>query len=43
MLLDVTHERVACEWWHLETVATPDDRQTLARTFQVADGAAHLT
>lgn len=43
MLLDVTHERVACEWWHLETVAVPDDRQTLARTFQVADGAAHLT
>lgn len=43
MLLDVTHERVVCEWWHLETVASPDGRQALARAFQVQDGAAHLT
>lgn len=43
MLLDVTHERVTCEWWHLETVASPDPRQVLARAFQVQDGAAHLT
>jgi alkaline phosphatase D len=42
MLLDVTHQRVACEWWHVETVSSPDSRQTLARTFEVRDGAAHL-
>ncbi|MBN8488938.1 MAG: alkaline phosphatase D family protein [Burkholderiales bacterium] len=43
MLLDVTHERVVGEWWHLETVTAPDAGQTLAMAYQVEDGAAHLT
>lgn len=43
MLLDVTHERVVCEWWHLNTVAVSDPGQTLAVAYQVQDGAGHLT
>lgn len=42
MLLDVTHERVVCEWWHLETVDSPDDRQHMAAAWEVRDGEARL-
>ena len=42
LLLDVTHERVVGEWWHLDTVAAPDPGQTMATAWQVQDGAAHL-
>lgn len=42
MLLDITHSRVVCEWWHVATVAQADVRQNLAAAFQVRDGMAHL-
>lgn len=42
MLLDITHQRVVCEWWHLNTVAVPDAGQKLAVAFQVLDGSARL-
>ncbi|HEX5687806.1 MAG TPA: hypothetical protein VFY73_27645 [Ideonella sp.] len=42
VLLDVTRERVVCEWWHLETVDAPDDRQTMAAAFEVRDDEARL-
>lgn len=43
LLIDVTCERVVGEWWHLETVASPDARQVLAAAFAVQDGAARLS
>jgi alkaline phosphatase D len=43
MLLDVTHQRVVCEWWHLNTVSAPDAGQSLAVAYQVLDGDQHLT
>ena len=42
MLLDVTHQRVVCEWWHLNTVSAPDAGQSLAVAYQVLDGDQHL-
>ena len=43
MLLDITHQRVVCEWWHLNTVAVPDAGQNLAVAYQVLDGSDRLT
>jgi alkaline phosphatase D len=42
MLLDISHSRVVCEWWHVATVAQVDARQTMAAAFQVRDGVGHL-
>jgi alkaline phosphatase D len=42
MLLDVTHQRVVCEWWHVDRVDQPDAGQSLAVAFQVQDGSARL-
>ncbi|TDM06140.1 MAG: hypothetical protein C4K60_15975 [Ideonella sp. MAG2] len=42
MLLDISHSRVVCEWWHVATVAQVDVRQTMAAAFQVRDGVGHL-
>jgi alkaline phosphatase D len=42
MLLDISHSRVVCEWWHVATVTQVDARQTMAAAFQVLDGVGHL-
>jgi hypothetical protein len=42
LLVDVDPSRVVCEWWHLNTVATIDNGQTLAVAFQVRDGQGRL-
>jgi alkaline phosphatase D len=42
MLLDVTPQRVVCEWWHLNTVAQPDAQQAMAVAYQVLSGEPHL-
>jgi alkaline phosphatase D len=38
MLLDITDDRVQCEWWHLDTVAAIDGNQTLAAVSRVDAG-----
>lgn len=38
MLLDITRERVQCEWWHLDTVAAIDNQETLAAVSRVDSG-----
>jgi alkaline phosphatase D len=42
MLLDLTPQRVVCEWWHLDTVAQVDGNQHLAVAYQVLSGQPHL-
>lgn len=42
MLLDVKPSRVVCEWWHLNTVANPDNAQRLAAAWQVDAGSNRL-
>ncbi len=42
MLLDLTPQRVVCEWWHLNTVAQPDAQQSMAVAYQVLSGQPHL-
>lgn len=42
MLLDVTRERAVCEWWHIDTVASLSNIQTLAVAFEVAHGSNRL-
>lgn len=42
LLVDVTRPRVVAEWWHVQTVATPNPAQSLAAAFQVADGENRL-
>jgi alkaline phosphatase D len=42
MLLDVTRERVVCEWWNVETVQVPSPLQTFAVAFEVVQGSNRL-
>ena len=42
MLLDVTPERVVCEWWHVETVQVPSPLQTFGVAFEVRHGSNRL-
>jgi alkaline phosphatase D len=38
MLLDITPDRVECQWWHLDTVAAIDSNETLAAVSRVEAG-----
>jgi alkaline phosphatase D len=42
MLLDVTAERVVCEWWYVDTVASPSNIETFAVAFEVRHGMNRL-
>jgi alkaline phosphatase D len=42
MLLDVTRERVVCEWWHVDTVSSVSSIQTFAVAFEVVAGSNRL-
>jgi alkaline phosphatase D len=43
MLIDVVPERVTCEWWFVDTVASPSPGQSFAVAFKVEDGTQRLT
>jgi alkaline phosphatase D len=42
MLLDVTSDRVVCEWWYVDTVASVSNIQTFGRAFEVVSGSNRL-
>ena len=42
MLLDVTRERVVCEWWYVDTVASVTNLQTFGAAWEVRDGSNRL-
>lgn len=42
-LLDVTRERLQCEWYHVATIREPSTQETLANALQVESGSNHLT
>lgn len=41
-LLDITPERIQCEWYHVATIDARSTVETLAATLQVLDGENHL-
>jgi alkaline phosphatase D len=41
-LLDITKERVQCEWYHLATIKERQAEEALAKTLQVLSGTNHL-
>jgi alkaline phosphatase D len=41
-LLDITHERVQAEWYHVATIGERSAAEALAATLQVFDGTNHL-
>jgi alkaline phosphatase D len=42
MLLDVTPQRVVCEYWFVDTVASPSNIETFATAFEVQAGTNRL-
>jgi len=42
MLIDATPARVVGEWWHVDTVASPSNIQTLAAVYEVGEGTNRL-
>jgi alkaline phosphatase D len=42
MLLDVTPQRVVCEWWFVDTVASLSNVQTFGAAFEVQQGQNRL-
>ena len=42
MLLDVTPQRVVCEWWYVDTVASVSNIQTFGAAFEVQHGSNRL-
>jgi alkaline phosphatase D len=42
MLVDVTPQRVVCEWWYVDTVASPSNVQSFGAAFEVGAGTQHL-
>ena len=42
MLLDVTRERVVCEWWYVDTVGSRTNIETFGVAFEVQDGSNRL-
>lgn len=42
-LLDITAERIQCEWYHVETIETRSAAESLAAMLQVKDGENHLS
>ncbi|WP_310383178.1 alkaline phosphatase D family protein [Roseateles sp.] len=43
MLIDADANRCVCEWWYVDTVASPSNIQTFATAFQVVDGSNRLS
>jgi len=43
LIVDVTPERLAGEWWYVDTVTAPSSGETLAVTWEVLDGANRLS
>jgi alkaline phosphatase D len=43
LLVDVTHERVQAEWYHVETLLTRDSSVQLAEALQVRTGENHVS
>ncbi|MGH9225322.1 MAG: alkaline phosphatase D family protein [Acidimicrobiales bacterium] len=43
VVVDVTPERVAAEWWHVDTVLRPSPHQTCAARWTVRHGTSRLT
>ena len=41
-LLDITPERIQCEWYHVATIDTRSTSETLAAMLQVKNGENHL-
>ena len=41
-LLDITPERIQCEWYHVATISTRSTSETLAAMLQVKNGENHL-
>jgi alkaline phosphatase D len=41
-LLDITPERVQCEWYHVATITEPSEAESLAAALLVANGTSHL-
>jgi alkaline phosphatase D len=41
-LLDITKERVQCEWYHVPTIKERSDAESLANSLQVKSGTNHL-
>ena len=42
MLVDVSEARALCEWWFVDTVASPSNIETFAVAFQTEDGGNRL-
>jgi alkaline phosphatase D len=42
-ILKLTNAKVVCEYWYVDTIATRTGGQTLAATFEVADGQNRIT
>jgi len=42
MLVDADAERVVCEWWYVDTVASVSNVQTFGTAFEVRHGSARL-
>jgi alkaline phosphatase D len=42
MLLDATRERVVCEWWYVDTVASVSNIETFGVAFEVQHGGNRL-
>ena len=42
MLLDITRDRVVCEWWYVDTVASISNVQTFGVAFEVQNGSNRL-
>ncbi|WP_349740697.1 alkaline phosphatase D family protein [Roseateles cavernae] len=43
MLLDLTPQRAVCEWWYVDTVASPSNNETFAAAFEVQQGSNRLS
>jgi alkaline phosphatase D len=43
MLLDVTPARAVCEWWYVDTVASPSGVESFGTAFQVVHGTNRLS
>ncbi|MCY7316861.1 MAG: alkaline phosphatase D family protein [Rubrivivax sp.] len=41
-LLDITHQKTVCEWWHVDSVVAPSNVETLAVAMEVLAGTQRL-
>jgi alkaline phosphatase D len=42
MIVDANASRVVCEWWYVDTVASPSNVQVFGTAFEVHSGSNHL-